>query len=216
MLSHDRIWAAIDKLADRNKLTPSGLARRAGLDATTFNRSKRIAADGRERWPSTESVSKILQATGDVDLRFPPAPRRAAPARARPSRPSARCRCSASRRPAPAASSTMAASPPARAGTRSTFPAPAARTSMRSRSPASSMMPLYRDGDIIIVVALRALPARRPRGGQDARRRGDGQGAAAEDGAADRARLAQPRPSDNRTLPVGEVEWMARIIWASQ
>ncbi|KAB2861330.1 MAG: helix-turn-helix transcriptional regulator, partial [Bauldia sp.] len=59
MLSHDRIWAAIDTLADRHKLTPSGLARRAGLDPTTFNRSKRVAADGRERWPSTESISKI-------------------------------------------------------------------------------------------------------------------------------------------------------------
>lgn len=40
------------------------LARRSGLDATSFNRSKRIGADGRKRWPSTESVSKVLAATG--------------------------------------------------------------------------------------------------------------------------------------------------------
>ncbi|MEX2318776.1 MAG: helix-turn-helix transcriptional regulator, partial [Bauldia sp.] len=63
MLSHARIWAAIDRLAERNELTPSGLARRAGLDSTTFNKSKRTAADGRPRWPSTESIAKILEAT---------------------------------------------------------------------------------------------------------------------------------------------------------
>jgi len=64
MLSHDQIWGAIDALADRYQMTPSGLAKRAGLDATTFSRSKRVGADGRERWPSTESLAKILAATG--------------------------------------------------------------------------------------------------------------------------------------------------------
>lgn len=64
MLSHDTIWAAIDRLAERHQLTPSGLARRAGLDPTSFNKSKRVASDGRMRWPSTESISKVLDATG--------------------------------------------------------------------------------------------------------------------------------------------------------
>jgi phage repressor protein C with HTH and peptisase S24 domain len=64
MLSHDRIWNAIDVLAERNGLSASGLAKRAGLDPTTFNKSKRHAADGRPRWPSTESIAKILQAVG--------------------------------------------------------------------------------------------------------------------------------------------------------
>jgi phage repressor protein C with HTH and peptisase S24 domain len=64
MLSHERIWAAIDALADRYGLTASGLARRAGLDPTSFNRSKRTSPEGRDRWPSTESVAKILRATG--------------------------------------------------------------------------------------------------------------------------------------------------------
>ena len=64
MLSHDRIWTAIDELAERHGLTASGLARRAGLDPTSFNKSKRQGADGRDRWPSTESLSKVLQATG--------------------------------------------------------------------------------------------------------------------------------------------------------
>ena len=64
MLSHDRVWAAIDALAARHGMTASGLARKAGLDATSFNKSKRTSPEGRDRWPSTESISKILRATG--------------------------------------------------------------------------------------------------------------------------------------------------------
>src|SRR5246127_3329243 len=63
MLTHGQIWAALDRLAERSGLSPSGLAKRSGLDPTTFNKSKRITADGRERWPSTESVAKALAAT---------------------------------------------------------------------------------------------------------------------------------------------------------
>lgn len=63
MLSHEDIWLAIDRLAKDHGLSPSGLARRAGLDPTTFNKSKRITRDGKRRWPSTESISKILHAT---------------------------------------------------------------------------------------------------------------------------------------------------------
>lgn len=64
MLTHDQIWASIDALAKRYGYSPSGLARKAGLDATSFNKSKRVSPSGRERWPSTESISKILEATG--------------------------------------------------------------------------------------------------------------------------------------------------------
>lgn len=64
MLTHAQIWSAIDRLAARAGLTASGLARRAGLDPTTFNKSKRITAAGRARWPSTESIAKALAATG--------------------------------------------------------------------------------------------------------------------------------------------------------
>ena len=64
MLSHGQIWTAIDQLASRYGLTASGLARQAGLDPTTFNKSKRSSPDGRLRWPSTESIAKILDATG--------------------------------------------------------------------------------------------------------------------------------------------------------
>jgi phage repressor protein C with HTH and peptisase S24 domain len=64
MLTHDQIWGALDRLAAHAGLSPSGLAKRAGLDPTTFNRSKRITSDGRERWPSTESIAKALAAAG--------------------------------------------------------------------------------------------------------------------------------------------------------
>jgi len=63
MLTHNQIWTALDRLAARAKLTPSGLAKKAGLDPTTFNKSKRITPEGRPRWPSTESVAKALAAT---------------------------------------------------------------------------------------------------------------------------------------------------------
>jgi len=65
-LSHSQLWSAIDGLARREGLTASGLARRAGLDATSFNPSKRFGPGDppRPRWPSTESLTRILQATG--------------------------------------------------------------------------------------------------------------------------------------------------------
>lgn len=64
MLKHAQVWRAIDRLAQEYGFSASGLARRAGLDPTTFNKSKRTTREGKLRWPSTESVSKILAATG--------------------------------------------------------------------------------------------------------------------------------------------------------
>lgn len=65
MLKHKDIWKAIDLLAESHGLSASGLAKKAGLDSTSFNPSKRIAKDGKPRWPSTESLSKILDCTGE-------------------------------------------------------------------------------------------------------------------------------------------------------
>lgn len=71
MLSHDRVWQSIDEAAETYGLSVSGLAKRAGLDPTSFNKSKRYAADGRPRWPSTESISKVIECLGmDVDVFF--------------------------------------------------------------------------------------------------------------------------------------------------
>ena len=63
-MKHRDIWRGIDALAAHHGLTPSGLARRAGLDPTAFNPSKREAADGRPRWPSTESLARVLDSVG--------------------------------------------------------------------------------------------------------------------------------------------------------
>lgn len=62
-MQHDDIWRAIDALAAQRGLSASALARSAGLDPTSFNPSKRRAPDGRLRWPSTESIAKILAAS---------------------------------------------------------------------------------------------------------------------------------------------------------
>ena len=64
MLTHEQIWRAIDRLATTFGYSPSGLAKQSGLDPTSFNKSKRIGPDGKPRWPSTESISRILGATG--------------------------------------------------------------------------------------------------------------------------------------------------------
>jgi phage repressor protein C with HTH and peptisase S24 domain len=63
MLRHQDVWRAIDRLAGETGLSASALARRAGLDPTSFNRSKRIARNGKPRWPTTESIAKVLVAT---------------------------------------------------------------------------------------------------------------------------------------------------------
>jgi phage repressor protein C with HTH and peptisase S24 domain len=63
LLTHDQIWTALDRLAERAGLSASGLAKKSGLDPTTFNKSKRVTSDGRERWPSTESIAKALAAS---------------------------------------------------------------------------------------------------------------------------------------------------------
>ncbi len=64
VLKHANIWQAIDRLARERGLTTSGLAKLGGLDPTSLNKSKRHSQAGKPRWPSTESIAKILDATG--------------------------------------------------------------------------------------------------------------------------------------------------------
>ena len=60
MFTHTGLWSAIDNLAASIGTSTSGLAKRAGLDATSFNKSKRMGIDGKPRWPSTESIARVL------------------------------------------------------------------------------------------------------------------------------------------------------------
>ena len=70
-LKHQDIWRAIDLLAESHGMSASGLARAAGLDPTSFNPSKRVTNDGRARWPSTETLAKIFQVTGETFDKLP-------------------------------------------------------------------------------------------------------------------------------------------------
>ena len=62
-MNHYQIWNAIELFAHDHGMSCSGLAKRSGLDPTTFNKSKRASVFGQPRWPSTETISKILSAT---------------------------------------------------------------------------------------------------------------------------------------------------------
>jgi phage repressor protein C with HTH and peptisase S24 domain len=68
MLTHRKIWQAIDTVAANCGLTASGLARKCGLDPTTLNVSKRTGRDERERWPSTQTIAKVLE-VAEMDLK---------------------------------------------------------------------------------------------------------------------------------------------------
>ena len=138
-MKHEDIWRALDTLAAENGLSASGLARRSGLDPTTFNPSKRRMPDGRNRWPSTESVAKVLDATGASLDAFATL---VSGARALASNASTRAirraasRSSASPRRAATATSMMAATPSVAAGMRYRYRKSAIRMPMRWKSAA--------------------------------------------------------------------------------
>lgn len=208
MLSHSQIWAAIDALAARYDMTPSGLARRAGLDPTTFNKSKRVSPDGRLRWPSTESIAKILDATGaSIDL-FMSMIGSGAPAR----------------RSLPLIGLAQAGDggffddggfPVGGGWDEIDFPSVADPNAYALEISGDSMLPAYRDGDLVIVSPNAAV------------RRGDRVVAKTTAGevlakevrrqTARTIELKSLNPDHpDRVLPLNEVSWIARILWASQ
>jgi len=69
-LSYQEIWTGLENLAKAKGLSLSAMAHKAGLDPTSFNKSKRIGADGRKRWPSTESMNKVLKAMNTTVFEF--------------------------------------------------------------------------------------------------------------------------------------------------
>jgi phage repressor protein C with HTH and peptisase S24 domain len=210
MLTHAQVWSAIDRLAKRADLSASGLARRAGLDPTTFNKSKRITAAGRARWPSTESISKALEATGtsiEVFVGLIQGDRAGALARSVPLLGFAE---------AGAGGYFDDGGFPAGAGwDEIAFPAVDDTHAYALEVSGQSMEPAYRDGDVILVSP--ASPIRR--GDRVVVKTRDGEVMAKElkrstAKSIELKSLNAQHP--DRTIATEDVLWVARILWASQ
>ena len=211
MLTHLQIWRAIDALAMRHNMSPSGLAKLAGLDPTTFNKSKRGTANGKLRWPSTESIAKVLTATGASLEDFV----------ALVSETSAGRR----RRMVPLIGMAQAGTAgyfddagfPAGSGWEEiAFPELADEHCYALEITGDSMLPVYRDGDRIIVAP-----------SSDNLRRGDRVVVKTHSGevmakvlgrmTAQRIELRSFNPQfEDRAFALSEVAFVHRIIWASQ
>lgn len=207
-LSHAHLWKAIDSLARREGLSASGLAKRAGLDATSFNPSKRFGPGERPRWPSTESLTRILQATGLSLGEF------ADLADDAPERPSI----------APLLGMAQAGQdgffddaglPTGDGWDQTDLPRP--KDSLFSLTiSGDSMVPLYREGDRVLVD--RDVADVR-RGDRVVVRTLEGETLAKEVAAitARTVTLASINPAyPPRAIPRRDIAWMSRILWVSQ
>jgi phage repressor protein C with HTH and peptisase S24 domain len=211
-LTHARVWSAIDALARRYGLSPSGLAKRSGLDATAFNKSKRVTGEGRPRWPTTESIAKVLEATGasfDDFTALVTAERRGRNSLAQP---------------IPLIGLTQAGTrgffddggfPVGGGWDQIRFPRVDDENAYALEVAGDSMQPLYRDGDILIV-----SPNSAPRKGDRVVLRTTGGEVMAKilvRRTAKTVELASFNPDHpNLVFPVDRIDWMARIVWASQ
>ena len=209
MLTHAQIWSAIDRLAARAGLSASGLAKRAGLDPTTFNKSKRITPDGRARWPSTESVSKSLAATGATLDQF------------------VALISDSARSPAEAVPLIGFAEagaggyfddggfPAGKGWDEIPFPAVEDEHVYALEISGDSMHPAYRDGTIIIVSP--AAPIRRGDRVVVKTKLGEVMAKELKRKTAKTLELKSLNPEHGeRTLMTEDVLWIARIVWASQ
>ncbi|KQO55270.1 DNA-binding protein [Methylobacterium sp. Leaf469] len=210
MLSHEQIWTAIDRLAERHGFSASGLARRAGLDATSFNRSKRIGPDGRKRWPSTESIAKVLTATGaslDEFLRL------------------IEVRTGPTRSMIPLVGMTQAGSgrlftdegmPTGGPGWEEIeFPDLADDRAFALEVQGDSMAPLYRDGDVLIVSPSASVR----KGDRVVVRLSAGEVLAKElkRRTARTIELVSLNPDHaDRVVNVAEIAWIGRVMWVRQ
>ena len=208
MLTHAQIWGALDRLAARAGLSASGLAKKAGLDPTTFNKSKRITPDGRPRWPSTESVAKSLAATGCsvesfvqlIDEKARP------PAKAVPLIGFAEA--------GGGGYFDDAGFPVGKGWDEIPFPAVNDEHAYALEISGSSMEPAYRDGTIILISPAASI------------RRGDRVVVKTREGEVmvkelkrRTAKTIEVKSLDSdseRSFAASEVLWMARIVWASQ
>jgi phage repressor protein C with HTH and peptisase S24 domain len=207
-LTHGQVWGALDRLAERSGMSASGLARRAGLDPTTFNKSKRITADGRERWPSTESVAKALAAANaSVDNFVQLLGDAARTAQSVPLLGLAQAGSSGH--------FDESGFPTGRGWDEMALPSAPDAHAYALEISGDSIRPAYRDGDIVVVSPGTAI------------RRGDRVVVKTTSGevmvkelkrrTAKTLELASLNPSHaDRVLAAEDVAWIARIVWASQ
>ena len=213
-MKHADVWRALDTLAAEHGLSASGLAKRSGLDATTFNPSKRIMPDGRARWPSTESVAKALDAVG---AGFDSFAALVGGARAMPAR-------SVTSRQIPLIGLAQAGGegffddggfPVGGSWDEVGLPEVADPNAYALEISGDSMEPVYRDGDLVIVSP--AAPLRR--GDRVVARTHGGEVMAKELArrSARKIELKSLNPAyPDYSFDLSEVVWMHRIVWASQ
>lgn len=210
MLRHADIWRAIDRLATKHGMSASGLARRSGLDPTTFNKSKRITKEGKQRWPSTESVSKVLAATGDSLAEFV-----ALMGEENASILAQRVPVIGYAQAGDKGYFDDAGYPTGSGWDEVLFPQIGDQHAFALEISGSSMEPIYRDGDTIVVSPAAGI------------RRGDRVVVKTKEGeimakelsrqSARKIELASlNKDHPDRSLGVEEIDWMARIVWASQ
>ena len=208
MLTHADIWNAIDRLAARSGKSASGLAKAAGLDPTTFNKSKRITPEGRPRWPSTESIAKSLAATGiTVDAFVALITERGGVVQQVPLIGLAEAGAGGF--------FDDGGFPVGKGWDEIAFPAVNDEHAYALEISGESMQPAYRDGTVIIVSP--SAPIRR--GDRVVVKTKDGEVMAKElkrrTGKAIELRSLNPAHAE-RTLSTNDVLWIARIMWASQ
>jgi phage repressor protein C with HTH and peptisase S24 domain len=218
-MKHEDIWRALDTLAAEYGLSASGLARRAGLDATTFNPSKRRLADGRPRWPSTESVAKVLEATG-ADLEAFTA--LVTGARALPA--SSRASASITSRRIPLIGLAQAGSdgffddggyPVGGSWDEVGLPEINDPHAYALEISGDSMEPVFRDGDVVIVSP--SAPIRRGDRVVVRTRAGEVMAKQLQRRSAKRVELLSLNPAHpSYIFELSEVAWIHRIVWASQ
>ncbi len=214
-MKHEDIWRALDTLAAENGLSVSGLARQSGLDPTTFNPSKRSMPDGRARWPSTESLAKVLNATG-ASLEAFSALVSGARALSSNSRPAAQRRI-------PLIGLAQAGSegffddggyPVGGSWDEVSLPEIGDLNAYALEIAGQSMEPVFRDGDVVIVSP--AAPIRR--GDRVVVRTAAGEVMAKQLArrSARRVELKSLNPAHkDRSFDLREVAWIHRIVWAS-
>ena len=208
ILTHDQIWTALDRLADRAGMSASGLAKKSGLDPTTFNKSKRVTSDGRERWPSTESVAKALAATNssiDSFVQLIGDTARTAPTVPLLGLAQAQANGVFDDGGLPAGKGWEAMA----------LPSVDDEHAYALEISGDQMRPAYRDGDVILVSP--ATPIRR--GDRVVVKTRDGEVMVRElkRRTAKALELQSLNPAEaDRTLAAADVAWLARIVWAMQ